>query len=127
MQVLKATPHAGHLAVAELASYTDRLTVITQNVDDLHERAGSRGVTHLHGSLHKPRCFNCGSPYSFPAGIPDEPEGGRRVEPPVCSECHGPIRPGIVWFGEQSPHQNGTERSKRLWSAIFFSASALRL
>jgi NAD-dependent deacetylase len=100
MQVLRATPNAGHFAIADLANYVERLTMVTQNVDDLHERAGSHGVTHLHGSLHKPRCFDCGSPYTFPAGIPDEPVGGRRLEPPACSQCNGSIRPGVVWFGE---------------------------
>jgi NAD-dependent deacetylase len=99
-QVLRATPNAGHLAIAELASYVDRLTVVTQNVDDLHERAGSRGIIHLHGSLHQPRCFDCGEPYTFPAGIPDEPVDGWRLEPPICNRCNGAIRPGVVWFGE---------------------------
>lgn len=103
MRVLKAEPNAGHMAIAELAKYVPRLSILTQNVDDLHERAGNRGVTHLHGSLHQPRCFNCGNPYAFPEGIPDEPTGGRRIEPPACSECHGPIRPGVVWFGEPVP------------------------
>jgi NAD-dependent deacetylase len=99
MQVLRASPNAGHLAITDLANYVEQLTVITQNVDDLHERAGSQGVTHLHGSLHKPRCFDCGSSYTFPAGIPDEPAGGWRLKPPVCSQCNGSIRPGVVWFG----------------------------
>lgn len=122
MQVLKAAPNAGHLAIAELAGYVERLTVITQNVDDLHERAGSRGVTHLHGSLHKPRCFNCGTPYTFPAGIPDEPEGGRRVEPPICAECHGPIRPGVVWFGEVlAPKEWETAEHAAMNCDVFFS------
>jgi NAD-dependent deacetylase len=100
LQVLQAKPNAGHFAIAELANHVEWLTVITQNVDDLHERAGSRGVTHLHGSLHQPRCFDCGHAYSFPSGIPDEPVGGRRLEPPVCKECKSSIRPGVVWFGE---------------------------
>jgi hypothetical protein len=59
-------------------------------------------VTHLHGSLHKLHCFNCRTPYTFSAGILDESEGGRRVEPPVCNEYRGPIRSGVVWVGESS-------------------------
>lgn len=78
-------------------------TLITQNVDDLHERGGSTGVLHVHGNLHTPRCFACARPYSFPAGIPDEPEGGRRITPPTCAHCGGSIRPGVVWFGEELP------------------------
>lgn len=103
MQVLEAAPNDAHYAIAELASFVERLTVVTQNVDDLHERAGSCGVTHLHGSLHHPRCFDCGSSYAFPSGLPEEPAGGRRLEPPRCSECQGAIRPGVVWFGETLP------------------------
>jgi NAD-dependent deacetylase len=52
LQVFKAASNAGHLAIAELARYAERLTVITQNVDDLHERAVVAAVTHLYGSLH---------------------------------------------------------------------------
>jgi NAD-dependent deacetylase len=100
MQVLRAEPNAGHLAVAELAKRVERLTLITQNVDDLHERSGNTDVVHLHGSLHSPRCFACARPYTFTDGIPDEPVGGRRLAPPHCQHCKGPIRPGVVWFGE---------------------------
>ncbi len=57
MQVLKAAPNPAHHAIAALAERVEYLTVITQNVDDLHERAGSQHVIHLHGSLHAPRCF----------------------------------------------------------------------
>lgn len=122
MQVLKTEPNAGHLAIADLMSYIERLTVITQNVDDLHERAGNRGVTHLHGSLHKPRCFDCGSPYTFPVGIPDEPAGGRRLEPPNCSQCNGPIRPGVVWFGESlSSTDWNTAEKAAMECDVFFS------
>ena len=52
MQVLQAKPHAGHFAIAELLNHVELLTLITQNVDDLHECAGSGSVVHLHGSLH---------------------------------------------------------------------------
>lgn len=53
-----------------------RLTVVTQNVDDLHERARSRDVIHLHGSLHSPRCIDCGQPYTLPPTSEALPEGG---------------------------------------------------
>lgn len=72
-------------------------------MDDLHDRAGSTDVLHLHGSLHSPRCFTCGQPHILPPGIPEEPEGGRRLCPPSCSHCGGSIRPGVVWFGEDLP------------------------
>ncbi|WP_137937380.1 NAD-dependent deacylase [Chitinivorax sp. B] len=103
MKVLSAQPNAAHIAIAELAGRVPQLSLFTQNVDDLHERAGSIDVRHLHGSLHHPRCFDCGHPYSLPDGVPDEPEGGRRLSPPKCLECGGMIRPGVVWFNEPLP------------------------
>ena len=66
------------------------LTVVTQNVDDLHERAGSQDVIHLHGSLHAPRCIDCGLAYTLPITSEALPEGGSRIEPPRCS---GYVRP----------------------------------
>ena len=103
MHVLKAIPNPAHHAIVKLAEQTESLTVITQNVDDLHERAGSVGVIHLHGSLNKPRCFSCSRPYQFSFDMPKEPEGERRLEPPCCQHCNGSVRPGVVWFGEVVP------------------------
>ena len=103
MKVLRAQPNPAHLAIAALAQYVPKLTVITQNVDDLHERAGSVGVLHLHGSLHSARCVACGQAYTFPPAIPDEPDGGRRLRPPRCNRCGGSVRPGVVWFDEDLP------------------------
>lgn len=99
MMVLRALPNPAHLAIAALAQLVPKLTVVTQNVDNLHERAGCVDVLHLHGSLHTPRCATCGQDHIFPLGIPEEPEDGRRLKPPVCS-CGGFVRPGVVWFGE---------------------------
>jgi len=76
---------------------------VTQNVDNLHERAGSQNVLHLHGSLFTPRCARCGILHRFDVTPPIEPEGGRRIEPPKCTVCCGRVRPGVVWFGEPIP------------------------
>ena len=103
MKVLQAQPNPAHIAIAALTQYVPKLSVVTQNVDDLHERAGSVDVLHLHGSLHNPYCKTCGKPYVFATGIPKEPEGGRRLSPPVCGKCGGSVRPGVVWFGEEMP------------------------
>ena len=103
MQVLRAAPNPAHHAIAALAGRIPALTVVTQNVDDLHERAGSRDVVHLHGSLHAPRCSACAEPFALAPGIPAEPEGGRRLEPPRCASCGAAVRPGVVWFGESLP------------------------
>jgi NAD-dependent deacetylase len=102
MKVLRAQPNPAHLAIAMLETLVPRLTLVTQNVDDLHERAGSRDVLHLHGSLNRPFCFVCRLSAVYPDGIPVEPDGGRRLEPPRC-KCGGRIRPGVVWFGEPLP------------------------
>ncbi|MEE4086392.1 NAD-dependent deacylase [Pseudomonas viridiflava] len=102
-KVLRAQPNGAHLAIAELARYVPNLTVITQNVDDLHERAGSQDVIHLHGSLHSPRCIDCGQSYTLPFKSDAQPEAGCRIEPPRCSACSGYVRPGVVWFGEMLP------------------------
>lgn len=101
--VMDAQPNRGHLAIARLSALIPTVTVITQNVDDLHERAGSTGVVHLHGSLFTPKCFACARPYAIPSKEPVISDGGRNVEPPRCAHCHGRIRPGVVWFGESLP------------------------
>ncbi|MCF8978002.1 NAD-dependent protein deacylase [Pseudomonas syringae] len=105
-KVGQAKPNGAHLAIAELAKHVPKLTVVTQNVDDLHERAGSLDVIHLHGSLHAPRCIDCGLPYTLPITSEALLEGGSRIEPPrcsACSACSGYVRPGVVWFGEMLP------------------------
>ncbi len=103
MLVRRTLPNPAHLAIAAWVRSVPRFTLVTQNVDDLHERAGSSGVLHLHGSLHAARCVACGLAHLFPAEIPQEPEGGRRLCPPCCAQCGGLIRPGVVWFGESLP------------------------
>lgn len=104
-KALQAQPNPAHRAIAELARWVPKLTLVTQNVDDLHERAGSRDVLHLHGSLSAPRCFACTRPYGQALPVPDVPEAGARIEPPRCPHCNGKIRPGVVWFGEALPEK----------------------
>lgn len=103
MKVLAAQPNLAHHAIAELETCVPRLTLVTQNVDDLHERAGSTEVIHLHGSLHQPRCVACGKPFDALSSAPGEPAEGRRLEPPRCRHCGERVRPGVVWFGEVLP------------------------
>ncbi|WP_232210219.1 SIR2 family NAD-dependent protein deacylase [Propionibacterium sp. oral taxon 192] len=98
--VAACQPNAGHRALAEWARIAE-MSVVTQNVDDLHERAGSAVVVHLHGSLFAHRCDSCGAPVELP--VPDQAEISGRLAPPVCVHCTGRIRPGVVWFGEALP------------------------
>jgi NAD-dependent deacetylase len=92
-------PNNGHRAVAAWQDYAD-VHVVTQNVDNLHERAGSRNVYHLHGSLFEFRCAACGG--QFEGVVPEMPEPVESVDPPQCP-CGGLIRPNVVWFGEALP------------------------
>jgi len=90
-------PNAGHHALAALERGKSEFLLITQNVDSLHERAGSRAVVHLHGSVWRVRCLECG-----------REEANEQVPlvplPPRC-ECGGMQRPAVVWFGEQLPQR----------------------
>ncbi len=99
--VADVAPNAGHRAIAGWQDDAE-VTVITQNVDDLHERAGSQTVHHLHGSLFEFRCARCA--IAFHGTLPKMAEPALEVEPPVC-ECGGMIRPDIVWFGEPLPDE----------------------
>ncbi|WP_168583032.1 SIR2 family NAD-dependent protein deacylase [Gephyromycinifex aptenodytis] len=100
-RVRSVEPNAGHHALARWAQRDDvRLHIATQNIDDLHERAGSEVLAHVHGSLLAFRCSVCQEPYQAPIEVPAEPV--ERLEPPVC-DCGQYVRPGVVWFGEMLP------------------------
>jgi NAD-dependent protein deacetylase/lipoamidase len=88
--VAEAAPNAGHIALATLARRLPRLTLVTQNVDGLHQRAGSTDVIEFHGNLFEDRCFA--------EGIVVAGDDGAEV--PTCPACGAPLRPGVVWFGE---------------------------
>ena len=100
--VARAAPNPAHCALAAIAGRVPRFTLVTQNVDDLHERAGSHDVLHLHGRLADSRCELCGRRLEA-APRPDVPEGGAPLDPPRCPDCGGRYRPGVVWFGEALP------------------------
>lgn len=90
----QSKPNEGHLAIVEFEKYFEEVIVITQNVDNLHRRAGSKIIYELHGNIEKNFCVKCKKRYEgdleFKDGIPK------------CS-CGGLIRPDIVWFGEFLP------------------------
>jgi len=98
-----AKPNPGHVMLAQLEAHVPALTVITQNVDDLHEQAGSSDVIHLHGSIARNKCFyNCqGDPTLIDIATLDyDPDDG----PPTCPHCgRKSVRPDVVWFGEMLP------------------------
>ena len=106
--VQQAQPNPGHMAIPRLANaisghsgHDVKVDLITQNVDDLHERGGSKCLQHLHGSLFAPRCCLCERQGQFSGPPPVDPI--ERSPPPTCKHCDGVLRPGVVWFGEGLP------------------------
>lgn len=90
----EVVPNPAHEALARLdAHWPGELLIVTQNVDDLHERAGARRLLHMHGELKSAWCLACDK---------RSPWGGTLGDSPACPSCgsHGQLRPDIVWFGE---------------------------
>jgi NAD-dependent deacetylase len=90
-KILTAKPNAGHMAIANLQNYRE-VSVITQNIDGLHQIAGSREVIELHGNIFRTKCTKC----DFRGNIRDESSD----LPPSCEICGSYLRPDVVWFGE---------------------------
>ena len=103
--VLAAAPNEAHLALARLEREHDgQVLVVTQNIDDLHERAGSRQILHMHGELLKVRCEPCGKAREWRHDL------ATATPCPDCARAGG-MRPHVVWFGEMPLHMDriGTE------------------
>ena len=92
-------PNAGHLALVRMQGLFPDFAVITQNIDNLHQRAGSTMVYELHGNIERNYCIKCGAPASN-----DEVLAQHGV--PTCARCGGTIRPDVVWFGEMLPEDD---------------------
>ena len=96
--IRKVKPHAGHYALVEMEQYFDAFTLVTQNVDSLHQQAGSSNVVELHGNIMRSICSETGKI------IDDEWIKSNPGQPPVSPHHRrGLARPGVVWFGEQLP------------------------
>ena len=97
--VLRAEPNAGHRALADWSRrHPCVLTLVTQNVDDLHQRAGNPDTLRLHGDILQDRWLG-----RCPHGRRCDPADALTGEPPQCRDCGNPVRPGVVWFGESLP------------------------
>jgi NAD-dependent deacetylase len=116
-RIANAAPNAGHLALAEMEQHVPVFTLVTQNVDGLHQRAGSGQrfpVIELHGNIQRTRCFG----ENHPVQTWEDTD----AIPPRCSRCGSPLRPDVVWFGEALP----AEALQAAWQAaadcnLFFS------
>lgn len=105
-------PNPGHTAIAEMQEVLPGVSVITQNIDNLHRRAGSRTVYELHGNIERNYCIRCGKKFNE---IPELKNGA-----PLC-ECGGLIRPDVVWFGEYLPEDqfSGAEKAAQNCDVFF--------
>ncbi len=93
----KSKPNPGHKAIARMQEYFNEVNVVTQNIDNLHQRAGSKSVYELHGSIERNFCVDCKTYFNHQNfGFDDRA--------PKCKFCGGLIRPDVVWFGETLPH-----------------------
>jgi NAD-dependent deacetylase len=127
-RIRDAQPNAGHEAIGRLAQHADEFLLVTQNVDDLHERAGlaKTEMVQIHGDIFATKCSHCDFSYAGRGGSPEPPVSGaigvpdgrlRSIAPtlgndgnlPRCPNCGALMRPGVVWFGEPLPLRE-TER-----------------
>lgn len=109
----KVKPNAGHIAIAGFEKYFE-VSIVTQNIDNLHQRAGSKTVFELHGNIERNFCVNCNTFYNSEnlkvTGIA-----------PKCYKCGGLVRPDVVWFGEMLPQdQFSSGENAAEWSDICF-------
>jgi NAD-dependent deacetylase len=107
-------PNAAHVALARLdAQWRGDLLIVTQNVDDLHERAGTKRLLHMHGELLSGWCIGCGERFAF---------SGAMGEAAACFSCgaSGLVRPDIVWFGEM-PYDMDRIEAALLHADLFVS------
>ncbi len=103
--VRQAAPNPGHVALAALEALLPQVVVVTQNVDDLHQRAGSTDIIALHGAIMRSKCFNdCQGMPTF-IDLAALPPHADEEGPPCCPHCGGWVRPDVVWFGENLPRQ----------------------
>jgi NAD-dependent deacetylase len=112
-RIREAQPNAAHQAIAKLAQHAQEFLLVTQNVDDLHARAGlpTEKMVQIHGDIFVTRCSHCNFSEQGRSGSLEPPTRGRLrsiaptskndVDLPRCPECDALMRPGVVWFGEQ--------------------------
>ena len=112
-RVQSVMPNAGHLALVEMERRAAEFMLVTQNVDDLHRRAGNKRIIELHGNITRVKCFERNH------AVTEWKDG---AIPPRCPECGGRLRPDVVWFGESLPEGAFEEASRASEGCdLFFS------
>jgi NAD-dependent deacetylase len=116
--VRQAAPNPGHLALvaieSQLTAQGANFTLITQNVDGMHQRAGNQRIIELHGNINRSKCFDCNTLA--------EDDWDNSQQPPHCAHCNGLLRPDVVWFGENLPaHALETAWDSAQHCDVFFS------
>jgi NAD-dependent deacetylase len=106
--VEQVAPNPGHYALAQLEQHLPQVSLFTQNVDNLHERAGSQQPWHLHGSITQFCCNRCAREHVL------QPAERTQALPPRCRHCGDQVRPAVVWFGEMLP----PAILQRAWRAV---------
>ena len=109
--IAQAKPNPAHLALAELEQSIPQFTLITQNVDGLHQEAGSQSVLEIHGSIWRLRCTGCRREWL---------DRNIAIEIPPRCECGAMARPAVVWFGENLPQQIWTSAEQAVQSSDVF-------
>lgn len=123
-KIAACTPNRAHRVLARWRERFGRFELVTQNVDGLHERAGSTDVIRFHGSVWEVRCAaRCAD---SPEGWPDEMLQYAELPPP-CPYCGGPLRPGVVWFGEVIPADTLRRSSEAADCEVFIVAGTSAL
>ena len=112
--VTRANPNPGHIALVQFGEKIPHFILITQNVDGLHQRAGSQNVIELHGNIMRTKCFDHGH-------LVEEWVNDNHI-PPLCPICGGKLRPDVVWFGENLPSEALERAANAAFNTdVFFS------
>lgn len=103
VEIAKARPNPAHQVIVEMERHYRRFTVITQNIDGMHKRAGNQEIVELHGNIWRMRCERDGTRIDLSSPV--------KEIPPLC-QCGSIMRPDVVWFGEQMPVAETEEASR---------------
>lgn len=125
-QIFNAQPNAAHLALADLEKHGVAITIATQNIDGLHQKAGSEKVFELHGTIRTLSCTQCFKKYDSPPFLQTYIKDGTI---PICPSCNGILKPDVILFGEQLPHAawNEAQRETRQADLMLVAGSSLEV